>query len=92
MWGHIPAWLFLLRSLGSGCLFGALMATPTTVADAITNAALAGVAEVEVDGRRVKAMPIDDQIKAAQFAASTASASKNHVGLRFRVFQPGGGG
>ena len=68
------------------------MATPTTVAEAITNAALAGVSEVEVDDRRVKAMPIDERIKAAQFSAASASASKNHVGLRFRVFQPGGGG
>ena len=68
------------------------MATPTTISEAIENAALAGVSEVDVNGTRVKAMTIDDQIKAAQFKAANASASKNHLGLRFRAFQPGGGG
>ena len=68
------------------------MATPTTISEAITNAALAGVSEVEVAGRRVKAMTVDEQIKAAQFAATSAAKSRNHLGLVFRTLQPGGGG
>ena len=68
------------------------MATPTTIDEAIENAALSGIAEAEANGHRVKAMTIDEQIKAAQFKAASASSSKNHLGLRFRAFQPGGGG
>jgi hypothetical protein len=68
------------------------MATPTTISEAIENAALSGISEVEVAGRRVKAMTIDEQIKAAQHAATTTAKTRNHLGMMFRTFQPGGGG
>jgi hypothetical protein len=63
-----------------------------TIADRIERDAIDGVQSVSVDGTSVTAMSIDDRIKADQYVASKAAASKNHLGLTFRTLTPGGCG
>lgn len=55
----------------------------------IAENAAAGVSEVEVDGTRVKAMPIDDQIAAEKHLRSDTAASKPGRGMRFTQLIPG---
>jgi hypothetical protein len=62
------------------------------MADAITTAietdATAGVLKAAVDGQTVEMMPIADRILAAEYVAKKTAASKNHLGLTFRKFEP----
>ena len=51
------------------------MATPAEIEEAIANAAEEGIAEAVSDGQSAKAMPIDEQIKAADRAAAVTSVS-----------------
>ena len=54
-----------------------------TIADAIEEAALAGVSRVAVDGTSVEAMSIADMIAADTHLARKSAASQPHGGLRF---------
>ena len=63
-----------------------------TIESRIEQDAIAGVQRVAVDGQSVDAMTIDDRIKAAEYVARKAAASKNHCGITFRTFTPGGCG
>ena len=63
-----------------------------TIADQIEQDAIAGVQRASVDGTSVDAMSIDDRIKADEYVAKKAAASKNHCGLTFRTLTPGGCG
>lgn len=62
------------------------------MADAITTAietdAIAGIQKAAVDGQSVESMPIADRIAAAEYVARKNAASKNHLGLTFRKFEP----
>jgi hypothetical protein len=64
------------------------MADPTTIAESIEQAAIAGVQSVTVDGVSTTGMSIDERIKAEQFGKSQTSANKNHFGLRFAQSKP----
>ena len=77
MWGQPPQGRFLMAD---------------TINDKIEQAAKAGFSKVTIDGQSVEAMPIDDQIKAADYLAKQSAASKNHLGLAFRTLKPGGCG
>ena len=61
-----------------------------TINDVIQKTALDGVARVSVDGLSIEALPIDQQILAAEYAAKQTAASRNHMGLRFRKVSFGG--
>ena len=63
-----------------------------TIQDRIEQDAIAGVQRASADGTSVDAMSIDDRIKAADYLAKKAAASKNHCGLTFRTLTPGGCG
>ncbi len=63
-----------------------------TIAESIADAGRDGIQTVSVDGTRVEAMTIDDQIKADQYAKTNTAAGKNHLGITFRRFKPGGCG
>jgi len=47
-------------------------------------------AEVEQDGTRAKAHPINDQIAADRYAATRAAHARNSTGLRFNKIVPPG--
>ena len=76
MRGRIPAWPFFMAA--------------ETIAESIQRAAVDGVHSVTVDGSTTTAMSIDEQIKAARYAAQQA-ATNNHLGLRFVKLMPPGG-
>jgi len=67
------------------------MAQPTA-AEKIAQAGLDGIQRVTADGVTTEAMPIDDQIKAAEYAKKNTAVSRNHLGLAFRTLKPGGCG
>lgn len=69
-------------------LLSNIMADPTTIAESIEQAAIAGVQSVSVDGVSTTGMSIEERIKADQFAKSQTSASKNHFGFRFAQSKP----
>jgi len=62
-----------------------------TIQDAIEETAK-GVQSVSVDGQSVTSMDIDKLIRADEYLAKKAAASKNHLGLSFRQLKPGGCG
>lgn len=64
------------------------MADPTTIAESIEQAAIAGVDSVTVDGTSVRAMDISKQIEAAKFAASQTASSVTGFGFRFAQSKP----
>ena len=51
-----------------------------------------GPAKVMVDGTSVDAQDINDQITADKYRSQKVAASRNHLGLTFRQFTPGGTG
>lgn len=59
------------------------------IKDAIVESAKAGVSEVEVDGTRVKAMSIEEQIAAEKHVRSGSAANKAGRGIRFTEMIPG---
>ena len=61
------------------------------IADQIEQTAL-GPKRVTVDGTTVEAQSIDEQIAADKHVAASAASTKNHLGLFFRQFKPGGTG
>lgn len=63
----------------------------TEIADQIETTAL-GPKHVTVDGTTVEAQSIDEQIAADKHVAASAASTKNHLGLHFRQFKPGGCG
>ena len=63
-----------------------------TIAEKIEEDARAGIERVKVDGTDVTAMSIDDRIKADQYGKKDTAAAKNHLGITFRTFVPGGCG
>lgn len=63
----------------------------TDVADQIEQTAL-GPKRVTVDGTTVEAQSIDEQIAADKHVAASTAAARNHLGLSFRQFKPGGCG
>jgi len=63
-----------------------------TVNEAIDEAAKAGVSRITTDGTTVEAMPIGDQIAADKYLKAREAREKNHLGLAFRQFKPGGCG
>lgn len=64
----------------------------TTIADAIEKAAKDGVSRVTIDGTSVDAMSVQDMIAADSYLKQQAAKSRNHLGLTFRKFEPGGCG
>ena len=62
-----------------------------TIGTAIETNAV-GPAKVSADGTSAEAQPIPDQIEADRYRASKAAKTQNHLGLRFRKLEPGGGG
>lgn len=67
------------------------MAQPSTVKDAIDLNAR-GPKRVQVANQSVEQHSIDDQIKAANFAAGVNAAKKPHFGLRMTQLVPPGAG
>ena len=63
-----------------------------TPAEAIAERAVDGISRVKADGTDVEAMPIGEQIQAAEYEAKKSVASKNHLGITFRTLVPGGTG
>jgi hypothetical protein len=68
------------------------MAEPTTIAERIAQQGVDGIASVNVDGSSVTGIPIRDLIEAEKHATSKTAAARNHLGLVFRQFEPGGTG
>jgi len=67
------------------------MATPTTIADALEQAAL-NPKSVSTDKGRVEARTLDELITAREHESAQVAASKNHLGLWFlRLEAPGAG-
>ena len=62
------------------------------IQDSIASQAAAGIATATSDGVTVTRMPIDDQIKAANYIAGKTAADKPHFGLRMVKLVPPGGG
>lgn len=63
-----------------------------TITEAIQEVGVAGLSRVVVDGTTVEQMPIDDMIKAAEYEKKGTAETKNHLGMSFRTFVPGGTG
>lgn len=68
------------------------MATPTTPAEAIEQAALGPKSVTTKDGTNVTARDMDELIKADNHVAGKTAASKPHFGLRMTKLIPPGGG
>ena len=70
------------------------MPDASDIADAIAENADTGIKSVTVDGNTTTKISVDEQIKAAQYAAgqATASAAPGHFGLRFSQLVPPGCG
>ena len=61
------------------------------ISDALEAAAQAP-AKVSIDGQSAEAKSVDEQIKADQYGKARTSRARNHLGLTFRQFEPGGCG
>jgi len=61
------------------------------IADAIEENAL-GPASATVDGTSATQHRLPDLIEADRYQKAKTGAAKNHLGLRFRKLEPGGGG
>jgi len=67
------------------------MATPTTIAEALEQAALSPKS-AGTDKGRVESHSISDLLEALRYESAQAGASKNHFGLRLvRLEAPGAG-
>ena len=89
-------WPFLLRSPQSGWPVvqpkaREIMTTPTTIADALEQAAL-NPQVVSTDKGRVESHDLDQLIAAARHESAQIAASKNHFGMRIvKLEAPGAG-
>jgi hypothetical protein len=63
-----------------------------TIQDGIEQAAIDGVASAVIDGNSVTGIPLKDRIAADQYLTAKDAKAKNHLGLSFRRFEPGGTG
>ncbi len=70
------------------------MTTPDrdTIAEGIEADAIAGVQSVTVDGQSVNAIPLKERMEAAEWVKKQTATTRNHCGLIFRQFEPGGCG
>jgi hypothetical protein len=68
------------------------MALPTTVAEAIEQAALSGLKKGSEEGREMENYSIDDLIKADRHLAAKRASAQPHFGLRMTKCVPPGGG
>ncbi len=67
------------------------MATPTTIADSLEQAALNPKA-VSTDKAKVESHPIADLLEALRHESAQTAASRNHLGLRFMKLESPGAG
>jgi hypothetical protein len=83
-------WPFFI-ALASIMAQGKVVTTPTTIADALEQAAL-NPQVVSTDKGRVESHDIDQLIAALRHESSQAAGSKNHFGLRIvKLEAPGAG-